>query len=76
MQEREAKLLLASKDLKDAIIQPNNGQLGWTITFKDRNEQQQSLVSKRSSDPRLFKTSDAALRCCARIGFHQVEVLV
>lgn len=76
MQEREAKLLLASKDLKDAVIQPNSNQQGWTITFKDRNEQQQPLVSKRSTDPRLFKTSDAALRCCARIGFHQVEVLV
>ena len=76
MQEREARLLLASKDLKDAIIQPNGGQQGWTITFKDKNEQQQALVSKRSNDPRLFKTSDAALRCCARIGFHQVEVLV
>lgn len=76
MQEREAKILLASKDLKDAVIQPNIGQQGWTITFKDKNEQPQPLVSKRSNDPRLFKTSDAALRCCARIGFNQVEVLV
>jgi hypothetical protein len=76
MQEREAKILFQSNDLKNVIISQSNGKPGWHIAFVDRNDNNQFLVSKRSSDPRLFKTSDAALRCCARIGFHQVEVKV
>jgi hypothetical protein len=77
MQEREAKILFQSNDLQNVIIeQSNSGKPGWHISFVDRNGNNQFLVSKRSSDPRLFKTSDAALRCCSRIGFHQVEVKV
>jgi len=76
MQEREAKILFQSSDLNNAIIQQSNGKPGWHVSFVDRNGNNQYLVSKRSTDPRLFKTSDAALRCCARIGFHQVEVKV
>ena len=76
MQEREARLLFESNDLKNVTIQASMNKPGWTISFVDRNENPQYLVSKRSSDPRLFKTSDAALRCCARIGFHQVVVKV
>ena len=76
MQEREARLLFESNDLKGVVIQANGNNQGWIINFIDRNEASQSLVSKRSSDARLFKTSDAALRCCARIGFHQVEIKV
>ena len=73
MQEREAKLLFESNDLKNVIIQPSQAKPGWTVSFIDGDEKPEYLVSKRSADPRLFKTSDAALRCCARIGFHQVE---
>jgi hypothetical protein len=76
MQEREARLLFESKDLRNAVIQSSSDKNGWTVSFLDNNENPEYLVSKRSSDPRLFKTSDAALRCCARIGFHQVEVKV
>ena len=76
MQEREARLLFESNDLINAIISASEDKPGWTINFVDKNENAEFLVSKRSNDPRLFKTSDAALRCCARIGFHQVEVRV
>jgi hypothetical protein len=76
MQEREAKILFESNDLKNVVVQPSNGKPGWHISFVDKNDTTRFLVSKRSTDPRLFKTSDAALRCCARIGFHQVEVIV
>ena len=76
MQEREARLLFESNDLINAVIQSSQQKNGWTVSFIDQNAQPEYLVSKRSSDPRLFKTSDAALRCCARIGFHQVEVKV
>ena len=76
MQEREAKLLFESNDLNSVVISASNSKPGWTINFVDKNLKSEYLVSKRSNDPRLFKTSDAALRCCARIGFHQVEVKV
>lgn len=76
MQEREARLLFESNDLRNAIIQSSQEKNGWTVRFVDHNQNPEYLVSKRSSDPRLFKTSDAALRCCARIGFQQVEVKV
>ncbi len=74
MQEREAKLLFEACDLKSVIVEPTEKSSGWTIAIVDTNENRQFLVSKRSNDPRLFKTTDAALRCCNRIGFNQVEV--
>ena len=74
MQEREARLLFESNDLKAVIVEPTESSNGWTIMMIDNNENHQFLVSKRSDDPRLFKTTDAALRCCTRIGFSQVEV--
>ena len=74
MQEREARLLFESNDLKTVIVEPTENSSGWTIMMVDTNENHQFLVSKRSNDPRLFKTTDAALRCCTRIGFNQVEV--
>lgn len=76
MQEREARLLLESHDLKTVVVEPNSGHSGWLIRIIDKNDKDQYLVSKRSTDPRVFKTSDAALRCCVRIGFNQVEVRV
>jgi len=74
MQEREARILFESNDLKTVIVEPTENSNGWTILMVDNSENRQFLVSKRSSDPRLFKTTDAALRCCVRIGFNQVEV--
>ncbi len=74
MQEREARILFKSDDLKTVIVEPTENSNGWTIVMIDTSENRQFLVSKRSRDPRLFKTTDAALRCCDRIGFHQVEV--
>jgi len=74
MQEREARILFESNDLKTVIVEPTENSSGWTILMVDSSENRQFLVSKRSNDPRLFKTTDAALRCCVRIGFNQVEV--
>ena len=74
MQEREARLLNESNDLKTVIIESAGQGSDWTIKLVDNNNNEKFLVSKRSTEPRLFKTSDAALRCCMRIGFHQVEV--
>lgn len=73
MQEREAKLLCKSNDLVSISVSNNN--TGWIIKILEKNKQDSDyLISKRSTDPRTFKTSDAALRCCHRIGFNKVEV--
>ena len=74
MQEREARLLNESNDLKMVIVEASSQGKDWVIKLVDNNDNGQFLVSKRSTEPRLFKTSDAALRCCMRIGFDQVEV--
>jgi len=76
MQEREARLLFSSNDLTEAKIEQTPDQIAWTIRFIDKSNKSHHLVSKRESKPRQFKTSDAALRCCLRIGFKQVEVII
>ena len=74
MQEREAKTLCKSGDMELAIVSPSSDKKGWSVRFVDKQSRPHDLVSKRMDTPRVFKTSDAALRCCLRIGFRQVEV--
>ena len=74
MQEREARLLYESNDIETVVIETDGRSKGWTILLVDNNGNRQHLVSKRSTEPRLFKTSDAALRCCLRIGLKSIEV--
>ena len=76
MQEREARLLFKSNDLDTARIEQSEDQKSWIIRFIDKNQNSHHLISKRDTAPRRFKTSDAALRCCLRIGFKQVEVII
>jgi len=74
MQEREARLLSESNDLEKAIIQPSANQQGWTLKLIAKNGIEDMLNSKRSKEPRVFKTSDACLRCCSRIGITSASV--
>jgi hypothetical protein len=75
VQEREAKLLRKSSDLKGIVITQSPDKKGWYLKLIKHNDTSHFLVSKRDDNkPRLFKTSDAALRCCLRIGIGQVEV--
>jgi len=75
LQEREAKLLQKSGDLDIAVVYPSNNNNGWCIRFQNSNaSKNEYLESKRNPEPRTFKTSDAALRCCKRIGFENVDV--
>lgn len=77
MQEREAKLLNKSNDLKSIVITQSPDKKGWHLKLIENNDASHFLVSKRDDGkPRLFKTSDAALRCCLRIGQAQVEVVM
>ena len=74
MQEREARLLSESGDLEKVVISPTNDNAGWTLKLVARNGDEQMLNSKRSKEPRVFKTSDASLRCCLRIGVNEANV--
>jgi len=75
VQEREAKILQKSQDLKGIVITQSPDRKGWHLRLIENNDSAHFLVSKRDDNkPRLFKTSDAALRCCLRIGLGQVEV--
>ncbi len=74
MQEREARLLTESNDVENAIIQPSADKKGWTLKLITKDGTEDMLNSKRSQDPRVFKTSDACLRCCARIGITSANV--
>lgn len=74
MQEREARLLKESGDLAKVVIQRSGDNKGWTIKLVAQNSDEQMLNSKRSREPRVFKTSDAALRCCQRIGVNLAMV--
>ena len=77
MQEREAKLLHKSNDLKGIVISQSPDKKGWYLRLIENNDTSHFLVSKRDDNkPRLFKTSDAALRCCLRIGMGTVEVFM
>jgi len=68
MQEREARLLSESNDLDKVVIKPTGDNTGWTLKLVAKNNDEHMLNSKRSKEPRIFKTSDACLRCCSRIG--------
>ena len=76
MQERESRLLYESGDLDKIVIQRAGDNKGWTLKLVTRNGDEQMLNSKRSKDPRVFKTSDAALRCCLRIGINSAHVVI
>ncbi len=74
MQEREARLLKESGDLEKVVISRSSDDKGWSMKLVANNGDAQMLNSKRSKEPRVFKTSDAALRCCLRIGANTASV--
>jgi len=76
MQEREARLLKESGDLDKVVIGRSMDRKGWSMKLVAKNGDAQMLNSKRSKDPRVFKTSDAALRCCLRIGVNNAVVAI
>jgi len=76
MQEYNAKRLFQSNDLVKVVVQPSGDNRGWTLTLVSSNGDKHMLNTKRSAGPRVFKTSDACLRCCARIGFNAVSVML
>jgi hypothetical protein len=76
MQEREAFVLMESKELTRLAVSRQQNSSGWIINIytTHNNNGDQTLVTKRGKTNRIFKTSDAALRWCKKIGFDEVTV--
>lgn len=75
MQEREAFLLMESNELTRLTVSRQPTPSGWVINIHTtHNNGDQILVTKRGKTNRIFKTSDAALRWCKKIGFDEVIV--
>lgn len=74
MQEREASAQFAGGKIRTAILEPDPEREGWTLHFPMADGTRQPLENKRGRCVRLFKTSDAALRWCQRIGFREVRI--
>ena len=77
MQEREALLLMESNELTRLSVRRHANLSGWVILIHtSSNSNEQALVTKRGKTQRIFKTSDAALRWCKKIGFNEVNVIL
>lgn len=77
MQEREALLLKESNELTRLTVRRLATGSGWVILLHtSSNSSEQALVTKRGKTDRVFKTSDAALRWCKKLGFNEVNVIL
>lgn len=77
MQEREALLLMESNELTRLTVRRHTNTPGWVILIQtSSNPGEQALVTKRGKTNRIFKTSDAALRWCKKVGFNEVNVIL
>jgi hypothetical protein len=74
VQEREAAAQFASGNVNAAVLQQDTLREGWTVHFLMADGERIPLENKRGRCIRLFKTSDAALRWCRRIGFREVRI--
>ena len=75
MKEREAIILYKSNGLKKIIIQPSAENYGWVLKLIGDNGIENMLTSKRGeNEPRIFKTVDACINCCKRIGLNNATL--
>jgi hypothetical protein len=74
VQEREAAAQFASGEIRSAVLEQDRVREGWTVHFPMPDGGKVPLENKRGRCIRLFKTSDAALRWCQRIGFREVRI--
>lgn len=74
MRELEAKLLFNSNNLSELIIQPSNANNGWTLDIVSNDGTKHTLISKRATTPRIFKTLDACVNCCQRISLINLKI--
>ncbi len=76
MQERDATLLFKSGELTGAVVKRRGDQAGWTVMLQTIHHETDELVVKHTKKTRIFRTSDAALRWCQKVGFDEVTVYV
>jgi hypothetical protein len=74
VQERDATVQFSNGGIIAAILQQDPVRGGWTVCFQMQDGGQIPLENKRGRCIRLFKTSDAALRWCQRIGFREIRI--
>lgn len=74
VQEREAAAQFSSGGIVAILLKQDPGRGGWTLVFQMRDGERIPLENKRGRCIRLFKTSDAALRWCQRIGFREARI--
>ena len=75
MQEREAQILITSGDVDSLTVSFDQRVDGWIVYLHLKSESEpKALVTKREKDSRKFRTSDAALRWCKRMGINEVNV--
>jgi hypothetical protein len=77
MQEREAQILIASGDAQSLTVSFDQNSNGWIVYLHLKHEPEpKALVTKREKESRKFRTSDAALRWCKRMGINEVNVVL
>jgi len=74
LQEREIADRVASGEVRTIIIQRDPERKGWLARLITHAGDEIYLETKRGREKRLFRTSDAVLRWCERIGFREVTV--
>ena len=74
MQERDIAGRVASGEVRTVLIQHDRDRAGWLAKLITHAGDEIYLETKRGREVRLFKTSDAVLRWCERIGFQEVTV--
>lgn len=56
------------------MLQWDQARSGWIVLLQTTRGETIALENKRGRSIRLFKTSDAALRWCQRIGFREISI--
>ncbi len=74
VQERDVSVKVVNGEISAATIIRQDEPSGWIIQLLGMNEDPIPLENKRGRSIRLFKTSDAALRWCGRMGFSEATV--
>jgi len=74
LQERDITGRVASGEVRTVVVQRDRERAGWLAKLITHAGDEVYLETKRGREVRLFKTSDAVLRWCGRIGFREVTV--
>lgn len=76
MEIKELKVLFDNGALKAATVTKAMMNTGYTVVFdaKDKSKQYHISGQRTKGDPRVFKTTDAAIKNAQEIGFRTITV--